>query len=259
MKTGFIALITDFGEKDPFVGIMKSVIYSINKSLKIIDITHYIPPQDVKTAAFYLMTSIIYLPKNTLVICVVDPDVGTGRSVIWAKTEKHQIISPDNGIISWVSEKEKIIEVRSITNQKLFLEKISSTFHGRDIMAPAAAHISKGFDEKKIGPIFNEYTKFPFPYPKRNGNNLYGEIIAIDHFGNAITNIPKEFITPTSVFNIANTLIKGLTHTYALAHENEPIALIGSYDFLEFSVKNSSFSSVYGIKIGDKVEVILDI
>jgi S-adenosylmethionine hydrolase len=259
MKTNFIALITDFGEKDPFVGIMKSVIYSINKSVKIIDLTHYIPPQDIKTAAFYLMTSIIYLPKNALVICVVDPEVGTGRSVIWAKTEKHQVISPDNGVISWVNEKERIIEVRSITNQKLFLEKISSTFHGRDIMAPAAAYISKGFDEEKIGPIFDKYTKIAFPYPKRTGNNLYGEIIAIDHFGNALTNIPKEFISPNSIFHIANTLIKGLTYTYALAPDNEPVAIIGSYDFLEFSLKNGNFSSTYNIKPGDKIEVIINI
>jgi len=259
MKTKFISLITDFGEKDPFVGIMKAVIYNINKSIKIIDLTHNVPPQDIKTAAFYLMTSITYLPKTTLVICVVDPDVGTGRSVIWVKTQDHQIIAPDNGVISWVDEKEKIIEVRSITNSKLFLKKISSTFHGRDIMAPAAAYISKGLDEKKIGPLFNQYVKFPFPYPKRIGNNLEGEIIAIDHFGNAISNIPKEFITANSVFQIANVLIKGLTHTYALAPSNQPVAIIGSYDFLEFSLKNSNFASLYDVKIGNKVEVIVNI
>lgn len=257
MKTRFIALLTDFGYHDPFVGIMKSVIYSKNNNVNIIDITHSIPPQDIKTAAFYIMNSIIYLPKSSLIICVVDPDVGTGRADLWVKTEKHQIIAPDNGIVSWVEEKEKIIEARIIDNKKLFLNKISSTFHGRDIMAPAAAIIAKGFKEDEIGPIYLNYHKIPFPHPQRVGTTIYGEIIAIDRFGNAITNIPKEYVTPTSVFNISNILIKGLKHTYAMGNLNENIALIGSYDLVEFSIKNSNFSKTNNIKTGDKVEAMV--
>ncbi|MEF3279963.1 MAG: SAM-dependent chlorinase/fluorinase [Elusimicrobiota bacterium] len=259
MKTKFIALLTDFGENDPFVGIMKSVIYSKNQSVNIIDITHSIPPQDIKTAAFYLMTSICYLPKSAIMLCVIDPDVGTGRAILWLKTEKHQIIAPDNGIISWVEEKEKIIEIRIIDNEKLFLEKISSTFHGRDIMAPAAALISKGFKEQDIGPIYESYHRIPFPHPLRIGNTIKGEVIAIDRFGNAITNIPKDYVTPKSIFNISNIIIKGLKHTYAMGLNNEEIAIIGSYDLVEFSIKNANFSKTHGIKIGEKVEVFVSI
>ncbi|MBP7795419.1 MAG: SAM-dependent chlorinase/fluorinase [Elusimicrobiales bacterium] len=259
MKTKFISLITDFGSSDPFVGIMKSVIYSKNSSVNIIDITHSIPPQDIRTAAFYMMASITYLPKSAMMLCVVDPGVGTGRSVIWVKTENHQIIAPDNGLISWVEEKEKIIEARVIDNQKLFLPKISSTFHGRDIMAPAAAIIAKGFKEDEIGTTYDSYNKIPFPHPLRVGNTVYGEVIAIDRFGNAITNIMKDYVTPKSIFNISNILIKGLTLTYALGGQSEEIAVIGSYDFVEFSIKNSNFSKTHNIKIGDKVEVIVAI
>ncbi len=259
MKTQFIALISDFGLFDPFVGMMKSVIYSKNPKVKIIDITHFIPPQDIKTAAFYLMVSIPYLPKNSLTICVVDPEVGSGRSILWIKTSSHQIITPDNGTASWVEEVERIEEVRAITNQKLFLKTISSTFHGRDIMAPAAALIAKGFEETQIGPIFNDWRKIPFPHPQRVGNRITGEIIAIDRFGNAITNIKKDYINTSSVFNVKNIIIEGLTPTYSLAPTNKEIAVIGSYDFVEFSLKNSNFSKLNSVNVGDKVEVIINI
>ncbi len=259
MKTKFIALLTDFGELDPFVGIMKGVILSKNSSVNIIDITHSIPPQDIKTGAFYLMNSIKYMPENTLIIAIVDPEVGSGRSILWAKTEMHQIVAPDNGIISWVEEKEKIKEVRIIDNKKLFLEKISSTFHGRDIMAPAAALIAKGFKEENIGPEYINFRKISFPHPQRIGNTITGEVIAIDRFGNAITNIHKEYVTPTTLFSIANILIKGLTLTYAMGKESEEIAVIGSYDFVEFSIKNHNFAITHNVKPGMKVEAIIDL
>ena len=108
MKTKYIALLSDFGTSDPFVGMMKGVLLSNNPGLSIRDITHQIPPQDIQTAAFFLMASLSYLPKSTLFMTVVDPTVGPGRGIIWAKTKHYQFITPDNGIISWVEEKEKI-------------------------------------------------------------------------------------------------------------------------------------------------------
>ncbi|MCX7641085.1 MAG: SAM-dependent chlorinase/fluorinase [Elusimicrobiales bacterium] len=259
MKTDIIALMSDFGSLDPFVGMMKGVIYSKNNKVKIIDITHEIPPQDIRTAAFYLMVTIPYLPKNSICICVVDPDVGSGRTILWVKTEKHQIITPDNGLVSWVEEYERIKEVRAITNSNLFLEKISSTFHGRDIMAPVAAALSKGIKETELGPIYNEFRKISFPHPQRVGNRILAEIIAIDRFGNAITNIRKDYVTPSSIFTIKNIVIEGLTPVYSFGENEQEIAVVGSYDFIEFSIKNSNFSKVHDIKPGEKLEVILNI
>ncbi|MCX7905742.1 MAG: SAM-dependent chlorinase/fluorinase [Elusimicrobiales bacterium] len=259
MKTNIISLITDFGTSDPFVGMMKGVIYSKNNKVKIIDITHEIPPQDIKTAAFYLMVTLPYLPKNSICVCIVDPEVGTGRSILWVKTENHQIISPDNGSISWVEEVEKIKEVRAITNSNLFLKKVSHTFYGRDIIAPVAAELSKGIAEKELGPTYYEFRKIPFPHPQRIGNRILAEIIAIDRFGNAITNIKKDYVTSSSIFTIKDIIIEGLTPTYYLGKDEQEIALIGSYDFIEFSIKNSNFSKTHNIKTGDKVEVILNI
>jgi S-adenosylmethionine hydrolase len=259
MKTKYIALLSDFGTHDPFVGAMKGVLLSKAPGLTIIDITHQIPPQDIQTAAFYLMAAVPYMPKGTLFMSVVDPTVGTGRGIIWARTASHQFIAPDNGLISWVEQKEKIIETRFISNSSLFMERISATFHGRDIMAPVAAAIALGLPEKKIGPVFPEYRRFPFPLPEKAGNRITGQVIAVDHFGNAVTNITREQLAARSVFNVADRMLKGLKLTYASVPEGEALALIGSFGFLEFSVRNGSFANVFGVKIGAPVEAIVSL
>lgn len=259
MITKHIALLSDFGTHDPFVGAMKGVILSKAPGLTIIDITHQIPPQNIQTAAFYLMAATPYMPKGTLFMCVVDPTVGTGRGIVWARTDNHQFIAPDNGLISWVEQKEKIREARFISNSSLFMDNISSTFHGRDIMAPVAAAIAKGLPEKKIGPLFPDYRRFPFPVPVKAGNRITGQVIAIDHFGNVITNIAREYIGAKGVFTVAERMIKGLKLTYASVPEGEALALIGSFGFLEFSVRNGNFASTFEVKIGSAVEAIVSL
>lgn len=259
MKTRFIALLSDFGTNDPFVATMKGVMLSRAPALTIIDVTHQIPPQDIQTAAFYLMAAMPYMPKHTLFLTVVDPLVGTGRGILWAKTKNHQFIAPDNGILSWVEEREKIEEIRFINNSDLFLQRISSTFHGRDIMAPVAAAIAKGLPEKKIGPVLKDYRKFPYPRPEKSGNRVIGQVIAVDHFGNAITNITQQYLNAKSIFTISDRILKGLKLTYASVAEGEPMALIGSFGFLEFSIRNGSFAAVFGVKEGSEVEAIISL
>jgi len=259
MKTKCIALLSDFGTHDPFVAMMKGVLLSKAPGLSIIDITHQIPPQDVKTAALYLMAAIPYMPKHTLFMAVVDPTVGTGRGIIWARTENYQFMAPDNGLISWVEQKEKIKEARFISNSSLFMDSISSTFHGRDIMAPVAAAIARGLSEKKIGPVFDEYRRLPFPLPVKAGNRVTGQVIAVDHFGNAITNIKRDYLSARTVFNIADRMMKGLKLTYASVPEGEAMALMGSFGFLEFSVRNGSFARTFDVKPGSPVEAIVSL
>ncbi|MBU2574684.1 MAG: SAM-dependent chlorinase/fluorinase [Elusimicrobia bacterium] len=256
MKTKFIALLSDFGIHDPFVGTMKGVILSKAPALTIIDITHHIPPQDIQAAAFYLMTAVPYMPKGTLFIAVVDPTVGTGRGILWAKTANYQFIAPDNGIIGWVEEREKIEEARFINKSDLFLPHISSTFHGRDIMAPVAAAVARGLPEKNIGPLLKDYRRLPFPRPAKTGNRVAGRIITVDHFGNAITNLTRHYINARSIFTVSDRVIKGIKFTYASVAEGEAMALIGSFGFLEFSIRNGNFAGVFGVKAGDEVEVI---
>lgn len=256
MKTRFIALLSDFGSNEPFVGAMKGVMLSKAPGLSFIDITHQIPPQDVRTAAFYLMAAMPFVPKGTLFLTVVDPDVGTGRGILWAKTGNCQFITPDNGILSWVDEREKVKEVRFINNSDLFLPKISSTFHGRDIMAPVAAAIARGLPENKIGPVMKDYRKFPYPRPEKTGNRVTGRVLAVDHFGNAITNITQQYISVKSIFTLSDKIFKGLKLTYASVAEGEPLALIGSFGFLEFSIRNGNFAGAFGVRPGDEVEAI---
>jgi S-adenosylmethionine hydrolase len=259
MKTKYVALLSDFGTNDPFVAAMKGVLLSKAPALTIIDITHQVPPQDVQTAAFYLMTAIPYMPKSTLFMTVVDPTVGTGRGIVWAKTAGHQFIAPDNGLLSWVEQKEKILEARFISNSSLFLDTISSTFHGRDIMAPVAAAIAKGLPEKKIGPLFPDYRRLPFPQPVRAGNRVTGQVIAIDHFGNVVTNIKRDYLSARAVFNLAGRMLKDLKLTYASVPEGEALAVIGSFGFLEFSVRNGNFARTFDVKIGSPVEAIVSL
>ena len=259
MKTNCIALLSDFGTFDPFVGAMKGVLLSKAPKLSIIDITHQIPPQDIQTAAFYLMAAMPYMPRHTLFLAVVDPTVGTGRGIIWARTENYQFIAPDNGLISWVEEKEKILEARFISNSALFMKNISSTFHGRDIMCPVAAAVAKGLPEKKLGPVFTEYRTFPFPQPVKAGNRVTGQVIAIDHFGNVITNINRGFLNAKAVLNISDRMLKGLKLTYASVPEGEALAVIGSFGYLEFSVRNGIFAKTFDIKIGAPVEALVSL
>ena len=256
MKTKFIALLSDFGINDPFVGAMKGVILSKGPSLTIIDLTHHIPPQDIQAGAFYLMAAMPYMPKGTLFLAAVDPTVGTGRGLLWAKTKNYQFMSPDNGILSWVEEVEKLEEVRFINKSDLFMTRISSTFHGRDIMAPVAAAIAKGLSEKKIGPLMKDYRRFPFPRPVKTGNRVAGRILTVDHYGNAITNLTQQYINVRSIFTVSEKVIKGLKLTYASVAEGEAMALIGSFGFLEFSLRNGNFAGAFGVKPGDEVEAI---
>ncbi len=225
-------------------------------ALTLIDITHQIPPQDIQTAAFYLMATVPYMPKGTLFLTVVDPTVGMGRGILWAKTKNHQFITPDNGILSWVEEHEPILEVRFINNSDLFLPRISSTFHGRDIMAPVAAAVAGGLPEKKLGPVLKDYRKFPYPRPEKTGNRVLGRVLAVDRFGNAITNLTRQYVNARSIFSIADKVFKGMKLTYASVPVGDPLALIGSFNFLEFSIRNGNFARAFGVKPGSEVEVI---
>ncbi len=256
MKTDFIALLTDFSLSTPYVGLLKSVILSKNPAVSFIDLTHDIPPQNVRTASFWVMSCLKYLPLNALLLSVIDPGVGGKRKIIWAKTNRHQIISPDNGTISWIEKEEKLREIRCIENKNLFLDKISFTFHARDIMAPAAAKIADGFPERKIGQKINKFVKFPFPRPDKKGRIIRGEIMCIDNFGNAITNIAAKEVKSTSEVKIKKISL-AIRKKYSDVKTGEELALEGSFSFLELSIRNGSFANKHKIKVGERVEIIV--
>jgi len=234
-----IALLTDFGLQDPFVGVMKGVIAGLAPQADVIDLCHGVPPQDVRAGALYLRASTAYFPDNALFVGVVDPGVGSARRILFARTKRHWFLAPDNGLLSWLTE--PVVEWRVVENAKLFLPKVSSTFHGRDIFAPVAARLAAGLDPHDLGPQL-EQPAVALPWPK-------DEILAIDRFGNAITSIDR----PVKTVRYKGKTI-AVKRTYADAAEGETLAVYGSYGLLELSVRNGDFAARCAASRGEIID-----
>ena len=274
---GIITLTTDLGAQDAYVAAMKGVILSINPDAQVIDICHSIEPQNFSQAAFLLNTVYGYFPKDTIHIVIVDPGVGSQRRAIILKASQAFFLAPDNGVLSYVMAhawpREKSMRYKSslprvkqkrlppgfqaisITKAKFWHHPISSTFHGRDIFAPVAAHLSLGVSLEEFGEAITSVNAFPppHPYPRANGK-LIGHILHIDRFGNLITDISGEDLPSGKLrLEIAGQPIEGLSTSYA--EGNQLLALIGSSGYLEVAVKNGSAASLLGAKIGDEVSL----
>ena len=190
-----ITLLTDFGNQDAYVGIMKGVIAGINPFANIADICHSVPPQDIFSGAYLLYSSYKYFPRKTVHVAVVDPGVGSRRDIVCVETKNYFFLVPDNGILSFIIQEEKPKSIFRVTNNKYFLPSPSNTFHGRDVFAPVAAHLSLGVKPQKMGIMINQLERLdmPKPVPKKTGQ-VEGQIIYIDRFGNLITNITRSHI-----------------------------------------------------------------
>lgn len=194
-QSRIITLLTDFGNQDAYVGIMKGVITGINPTVTIIDLCHSIPPQDIFNGAYLLSTSYKYFPKDTIHVAVVDPGVGSKRDIICVETRNFLFLVPDNGILSFITQEEKPKRIVQVTNNNYFLPAPSNTFHGRDVFAPVAAHLSLGVKPQQLGNTIEQLDQLdlPKPYHTKTGQ-LEGQIISIDRFGNLITNITREHL-----------------------------------------------------------------
>jgi len=258
-----ITLTTDFGIKDPFVGQVKGVIKSINPEVDIIDLTHDISKHSIKEASIVIGLSYKYFPSKTIHIVVVDPTVGSNRRPIIVSTGEHIFVGPDNGIFSFIYHNEKNCRVFHISADHYFLKKDSTTFQARDIFAPVAAYISKGLPVERFGEPIYDYIKIPIPEPNMPMKNaIEGEIIYIDRFGNALTNISRQHLKPLLNSNKRLRIVyKGkdvpLKRHYSEAEDDELYAVIDSFDLLELYVYRGSAAEKFGIKIGDIVGVLL--
>lgn len=249
-----VVLLTDFGNRDPYVGIMKGVVLGRNPNARIIDLCHEVPPQDVRAAAFYLLTSASHFPKGSIFVTVVDPGVGSERRILWARTDSHQFLFPDNGVLSWLERKRPLKEIREVSNKKLWLESPSSTFHGRDIFAPVAGSLSRGVSAAKLGPKVGAHEKMPFPLVSFKAGTVRGEILAIDRFGNAISNIRPEHLKAGTEIRFKRRSVGAVRAHYAQGREGAPLALSGSSGFVELSVRNGDFARKFGARAGDIIE-----
>ena len=255
-----ITLTTDFGLQDGYVGVMKGVIKKINPSANIIDISNNIEPQNIFQAAYVLYNSYAYFPKGTIHVVVVDPGVGSDRKILCLKTSDYLFLAPDNGILSFLIAKEEYPSVREVTNKEFFLPDISNTFHGRDIFAPIAAHLSRGVSHKDLGKRIMGIKEIDLPKPIRSpGGVLTGEIIYVDGFGNLITNINRKIVSRIKTKSGKLVIIIGrhrlykISDSYAEVENKEVVAIFGSSGFLEISVNCGSARDVLNLKKGDKL------
>jgi S-adenosylmethionine hydrolase len=259
-KTRIITLITDFGEASGYVGTMKGVILSINPACNIIDITHQISPQDREEAAFVLKSVHPFFPPDTIHLVIVDPGVGSARKPIIVESSRSWFVGPDNGVFSFIFLEDPPKGVLEITNDRYFLSPVSPTFHGRDIFAPIAAHLSSGVSIHEIGKELKNFVQLEGLEPEVDQDMLKGRIIFIDHFGNLVSNISQKFfsrIVGKNPFQITvgNRVLRKIYPTYSDAEDGEVLALFGSSQQLEISVRNGNCQRLLNISKGLPVSV----
>lgn len=251
MKT--VTLLTDFGLKDPYAGIMKGVILAINPDVRIVDITHEVDPQDVREGAFLIEESYRYFGKGTIHVAIVDPTVGSNRRPIVFAKGGYFFIGPDNGLFTLIYD--DTVRIYTIENSSYMGKEKSPTFHGRDIFAPAAAHLASGVQLSAFGNEVQDPVLIPGIYPVIEKHFLKGEVIRFDRFGNAITNIAQKVIDDFTKQKACTIHFRGMSFRKIQKsyYEGEVVCLIGSSGYLEFGYFKGNLRDKLGLKKGDQV------
>ncbi len=254
-------LLTDFGLTDHYVGVMKGAILSLLPDAQIVDLTHNVLAQNIRVGAFELLAGYKFQPKGTCFVCVVDPGVGTDRSILYAEAGDWKFIAPDNGLLSWVFNETKPAELLKIDVSK-FGDSISATFHGRDVMAPLAARILKGESPRNFGKPASSFKKIPFPSVRKSGAQWLGEVLVVDAFGNVVTNFRASEVRPLAKastmwikFEVAKATVRGLSRTYSDGEGGKLMALEGSSGFIEIAINQGNASEKTKLVAGDKVTI----
>ena len=253
-----IALLTDFGLSDPYVGIMKGGILSICPQASVVDVSHDVEPQDIRAAAYLLDSAYPYFPGKTVHTVVVDPGVGSGRSVIAVQAGGHYFLAPDNGVLTKVLADKDLQAAVRVENRQYFLHPVSRTFHGRDIFAPVAAHIAEGKPLDAFGPRISaeDMVQLALPAACLSGQGeVVGVVITADRFGNLITNIPENLVRQLAPgtdetrlqVQVGSHKIKGFSESYHSVSPGELLAIIGSRGYLEISVNQGNARTLCGV------------
>jgi S-adenosyl-L-methionine hydrolase (adenosine-forming) len=256
-----IALLTDFGLQDQYVASMKGVMLSINSAVNIIDITHEIQPYKIHQAAYVLWSVYNYFPKDTIFVNVVDPGVGSGRRIIVMKTKKYTFIAPDNGLLDFVLYQEKVstaVEVTQASLKNISLGDVSTTFHGRDLIAPLAAYISDKVPIKQFGTPYTLPDIFsPFVSSRTDVASLC--VLDIDNYGNIITNLRsfelEKSMKEIHAVSIGSNMVSKWIRFYDEAPENTPCLIVGSSGLVEISAKKNSAARFLRATLDSKMKV----
>lgn len=255
-----ITLTTDFGTGSPYVAAMKGVILGMNPAARVIDVSHEIPPQDVRHGAIVLAESTSWFPAGTIHVTVVDPGVGTARRLIYAHLADQQYLAPDNGLLSLLAKRQRPTRIVELANSEYWLPEISRTFHGRDILSPVAAQLSLGLEPERLGPSISEIQTLDWPEPVVTENRIEGAVRWIDRFGNLITNITSSMLTSgrttaSLTIDCAGHEIAGLSDFYGQRPSGTLAALVGSSGYLEIAVSEDNAAQMLSATVGTPVAI----
>lgn len=255
-----ITLTTDFGVGSRYVAAMKGVILSINPHANIVDLTHAIPHQDIRAGAIALSETARWFPPDTIHVAVVDPGVGSNRRIAYARIGQQHFIAPDNGLLSGLTRFEAPSKIVCLTKSDFWLSDVSSTFHGRDIMAPVAARLSLGTPPDELGDACDKLIELPWPEVQQVPNRIDGEVIEVDSFGNLITNITREMLTGVPTSDLVTVCCEehetqGIYATYSDQPPMTFMAHVGSTGRLELAIVDENASAMLGVQAGAPVRV----
>jgi S-adenosylmethionine hydrolase len=264
-RGNIITLTTDFGTGDAYVAMMKGVILGIAPNVMLVDITHQVPPQDIFAAAILLDGTVKCYPVSTIHVAVVDPGVGSARAAAAIRTQSGRLlVGPDNGVFSSILEDDPPIDAVNLDNPAYHRQPVSSTFHGRDIFAPAAAHLANGVDFGDLGSPIDELVRLELPGPVPRGSGLDLHVIAVDRFGNVMTDLTREHyekwrddMSDDDIgFRLRGAEFFGLQRTYGDVAGSQPVAYFGSSERLEIGIRGGSASSAFQLEPGELIQVI---
>lgn len=261
MPDCLITLTTDFGEESPYVAALKGVVLSLNPAVRLIDLSHQIPPQDVRHAAFFLAAALPYFPAGTLHVIVVDPGVGTDRAILYVEGNGLRLLAPDNGCWTTLPWGESGPRVIRLEERRFWRPQVSATFHGRDIFAPVAGHLSLGVDPARLGPPVTDWVRLTLPQASEGPEGCRGEVVFVDHFGNLITNIPATALSMAP--DSQRTLVVGnrrlrrfrWVRSYGEAEPGALVSLVSSTGMVEVAVNQGSAARRLRAGVGTPVRI----
>lgn len=257
-----ITLTTDFGLQDHYVATLKAVILGISPDVRLVDISHDIPPQDVMAGAWVLKNAIPWFPPGTIHLVVVDPGVGTDRNPVALEINNQFFVGPDNGIFSLIAEMNDVTACKLTKTDYWNGDTLSNTFHGRDIFAPVAAHLANGIPLSQLGEDLEELETYHWAKPISDKDGIQGWIVHIDRFGNLISNISEEMFRDVIGDNrvriyVGTTILEELVHSYGYVEEGEPAAFTGSSGMLEVAINKGNAGEMLGVKKGAQISIVL--
>jgi S-adenosylmethionine hydrolase len=260
MSGPLVTLTTDFGEQSPYVAAMKGVILGVNPDARLLDLGHQVPPQDLRHAAHFLTVAVPCFPPGTLHVVVVDPGVGSDRAILYAEVGGQRLLVPDNGCWTWLERGATAGRVLRVSEPRYWRHPVSATFHGRDVFAPVAGHLSLGLDPAALGPPVTDWVRLPPPAWRAGPGELAGDVLFVDSFGNLITSIPAAAL-PAAVTAVAATLAGGQprtlprVRTYAEADAGQLVLLASSSELLEVAAAQGNAARLLGVRAGDPVRL----